>query len=204
MFEHSFLGNPCAYLADMFRTLLFGFEYSNDETYLRERQRVNEFTHDNELDADTSILLCDIAQQKMRDKFDCLKTLDAKRDSFIKFASGMIVFLAAASKAFSFPLVAFKLSLVCFLISTVVLLLSRRVIEVPSIAPIQSLREGIGKAANARDWLAASLHKSCEGYTVIETVVASHINFALFWMIVGLTLVTLVAIGFGPAEITSS
>lgn len=203
MFEKSFIDNPFAYSRDMLASLIWGFNYTDDPVYLHERERVNTFDRGDNLDPGVSKLLCEIAQQKMQDKLASIKQLDAKRDSFVKFSAGMIVFLAAASKAFSFPLMAFKLSILCFLVSAVILFLSRRVIEVPAIAPIQDLREGIGLAGDAHDWLAGSLHKSCEGYTAIENVIARHINFALWWLIAGLILIALVAIGFQSVEITS-
>lgn len=204
MFESSFRQNPFAYLRDQFQSLVFGFEFDADQQYLAEVERSNDFRQRDELPSDVSSVLFDLAQQKLRDKIAGLNALDAKRDSLMKFAAGMIVFLAAASKAFAFSVVPFQGALVCFLLAAIVMVMSRRVMDVPAIASIQDIRDGIGKARNSRDWLAASLHKSCEGFAAIERVIACQINFGLFWIVLGLILLVAVTLGLELPAVTDS
>jgi len=183
MNHYKFLNNPFQFAC----TLLFELDYSRDSSYEKESTEADGFDQSSDLTEDTNALLLEHARMKYEEKRDSVNRLDAKRDSFMKFACGMLAFLAAASRAFNIAIDApMKVAFVFFLVGVTVLLLSRRSVSVPSMLGIQHLRDGIGKVPNPRDWMAASLHKSCEGLRVIELIISAHINFALVWILLGL------------------
>jgi hypothetical protein len=57
----------------------------------------------------------------------------------------------------------------------------------PGRLSIQSLREALShEQVQPEDWLAASIHKSCEALRVLENRVAYHTNLALGFICVAL------------------
>ncbi len=196
----SFIENPFVFL----QSLWVDPRHLEDEEYKRHKAKADAFEQD-ELSEETATLLLEQSRLKVVETVAGFERLDDKRDSFIKFSSGMLVFLAAASRAFSFELnFPLKLSAFCFLIAAIVLLLSRRTVPVPATSTIQSFREGIGKVPQPNDWVSAALHKTCEGLKVHGNIVGHHLNFALFWLIVGLVCLVITVFSLKPPSATTS
>lgn len=197
MNNYSFLRHPVRFLL----SFITDPDYETDESYKSQKAAADSFVQAT-LSPESRSLLLDFAKANWSDCLSNFRRLDDKRESFIKFTGGVLVIMSATSRSIQIGNV-WYLQSACFafLVSLIVLLLSRRVVGVPMLASIQSFRETMrdaelwnaskanaGQPVFAEDLAAATFHKSCEALAVVENVMASHINFALIWMLLGMSL----------------
>ncbi len=180
-------------LFDFFDSLINPPKYTDREPYISEEARVDAFVrrdadgNEIKLEPEVSQVLLEEARLKYHDKMETLDRLDEKRDSMIKFSSGMIVFMASASRVFEFPITAcMQSAFVLFLLAIALLILSRRTVQIPSAPTIQDLREDLGSALDPRDRIASSLHLTCSGIRVFEVIIGYHYNVAMYLILAGL------------------
>jgi hypothetical protein len=175
------------YFWNSFREL----RWEDDPQFVAAEKVANAFTQ-RTLERETAKLLIDQANLKYAERLANFEQLDRKREWLITFGMGAVTALAAVTKVTSPPpspagMTALACSLGLFIVAVLILVFSRRVTRFPGRLSIQSLREALShEQVQPEDWLAASIHKSCEALRVLENRVAYHTNLALGFICVAL------------------
>lgn len=191
------------------RSLFLELRPEDDPRYVAAAKRADEFEQ-RELSKEARELLLKHADAKYGERIAELEHLDKKREWLITFSMGAVTFLVGAQQIAGRALagwtgVFFVLTVICFLVAIGVLLLSRRVVTFPTRFTIQELREGLKHEGmtEQEDWVAASLHKTCEALRVHEDAIGAHMNFALCWIFAALFWLAIIAIS-GPVPKAST
>lgn len=194
--------NPFSPLVDPLKSLrsFFNVDVECDRRYVAAAKRADEFEQ-RELSPEARQLLIKHADAKYDERVHELELLDRKREWLVTFNMSAVTFLVGAQRFAAHPLTGmvrffFASTVLCLLAAVAVLLLSRRVISGPSRFTIQEMREGVAHEgiSEPEDWLAASLHKTCEAYRCHQDAIAAHINFALCFVFAALFSLAIIAV----------
>lgn len=195
--------NPFSVLADpckFFRSLLCDIRLDEEERHVDAVRAANSFQQV-PLSPEARALLIQHADAKYGERLKELEQLERKREWLATFCMGAVTFLVGARHVAARPPTGaahllFGVAIAAFLCALAILLLSRRVVLSQSRFSIQTLREGLAHEGmrEPEDWIAASLHKTCEDIRVHQDAIAAHLNCALAFVFVALSMLLLIAI----------